>query len=94
MLTHQNRPKTSALDRLMRIGTAGSTATRISPWHDKGQERANDRLLQIRKEQPFCIIEIGRLLTQFIASTSLRAAHKSVFKKSYAWTCYRRCDDH
>ena len=25
---------------------------------------------------------------------SQRAEPQSVFKKSYAWTCYRRCDDH
>ena len=29
-----------------------------------------------------------------VSATNLKADAESVFKKSYAWTCYRRCDDH
>ena len=34
-----------------------------------------------------------RQIQENIAEVKVRRS-KSAFKKSYAWTCYRRCDDH
>jgi DNA-binding transcriptional LysR family regulator len=38
------------------------------------------------------LTEAGRIF--LIGGRRVLVAAKSVFKKSCAWTCYRRCDDH
>jgi len=53
---------------------------------------AGARLTLFSEDKPerfFTVIKFWMDKTSGVA-----LALKSVFKKSYAWTCYRRCDDH